>query len=156
MQRREFLKRSTAAGVVLALGHRASWAKSADAREEVLLDEPIGQISPNIYGHFTEHIGGVIYDGIWVGKDSKIPNRDGIRLALVEHLKKIRAPIIRWPGGCFADSYDWRDGIGPAKNRPIRTNFWETDPDAIRLHEKGPQIWSRMRSALTNSSSFAG
>jgi len=141
MQRREFLKRSTAAGVVLGLGHRTSWAKSADARVEVLLDEPIGQISPNVYGHFTEHIGGVIYDGVWVGKDSKIPNRDGIRLALVEHLKEIKAPIIRWPGGCFADSYDWRDGIGPAKDRPIRTNFWETDPDAVRLHQKGPQIF---------------
>jgi hypothetical protein len=63
-------------------------------------------------GHFIEHLGGVIYDGVWVGEKSKIPNEGGIRLGLVDALKAIRAPIIRWPGGCFADSYDWRDGIG--------------------------------------------
>jgi alpha-N-arabinofuranosidase len=108
---------------------------------EVLVNEQIGTISPNIYGHFTEHIGGVIYDGVWVGKDSKIANVHGIRAELVERLKQLRAPIVRWPGGCFADSYDWRDGIGDTKNRPRRTNFWEVDHDAARLNEKGPQIF---------------
>ena len=72
----------------------------------------------------TEHLGGVVYDGIWVGEGSKIPNTGGIRTALVEHLKRINAPVVRWPGGCFADSYDWRDGIGPLSARPKRTNFW--------------------------------
>ena len=71
----------------------------------------------------------------------KIPNEYGIRTELVERLKQIHVPVIRRPGGCFADSYDWKDGIGPAAKRPIRTNFWETDRDAERLHEKGPQIF---------------
>ncbi|HKN73838.1 MAG TPA: alpha-L-arabinofuranosidase C-terminal domain-containing protein [Candidatus Acidoferrum sp.] len=97
---------------------------ATDAHIEVLLEEPLGIISPNIYGHFAEHLGGVIYDGIWVGEDSKIPNVNGIRKELVDEMRKIKAPVVRYPGGCFADSYDWRDGIGPAAKRPRRTNFW--------------------------------
>ncbi len=135
------MKASSAAGLTLSFGKTPLWATSANARIEVLVDEPIGTISPNLYGHFTEHIGGVIYDGVWVGEHSKIPNRNGIRSALLDRLQQIHAPIIRWPGGCFADSYDWRDGIGDAKNRPRRTNFWEVHPDAARLHESGPQIF---------------
>ena len=95
-----------------------------DSRIEILLSEPLGTISPNVYGHFAEHLGGVIYDGIWVGTNSKVPNVDGLRKELVEHLRKIKAPVVRYPGGCFADSYDWRDGIGPPDKRPRRTNFW--------------------------------
>ncbi len=97
----------------------------------------------------------MIYDGVWVGKDSKIPNVGGIRKALVDGLKRIKAPVIRWPGGCFADSYDWKDGIGPAAKRPTRTNFWEVDPDAKRLHEKGVQLFEATLSVPTNSSGFA-
>ncbi len=85
--------------------------------------------------------GGVIYDGVWVGEKSKIPNQYGIRSQLVDMMKQIHVPIIRWPGGCFADSYDWKDGIGEASKRPRRTNFWEVDHDAIRLHDKGPQLF---------------
>ncbi len=141
MDRRQFLKSSAMAGAVLAFSGRRVWAKSTDAHVEVFLDEPGGLINPNLYGQFTEHIGGVIYDGVWVGEHSKIPNQYGIRTELVERLKQIHVPVIRWPGGCFADSYDWKDGIGPPTKRPIRTNFWETDRDAERLHEKGPQIF---------------
>jgi alpha-N-arabinofuranosidase len=112
-----------------------------DAHIEILLGEPIGEISPNIYGQFTEHIGGVIYDGVWVGEKSRIRNRYGLRAELIDRMKNIRVPVVRWPGGCFADSYDWKDGIGPPSKRPTRTNFWEVDPDAARLHEKGPQIF---------------
>lgn len=137
MRRRDFM-----AGIGLGLLASApSWAKSSDARIEVLMDEPLGNISRNIYGHFTEHIGGVIYDGVWVGENSKIPNVYGIRRALIEGLQRISAPVIRWPGGCFADSYDWKDGVGPAAQRPTRTNFWEVDPDAKRLHEQGVQLF---------------
>ena len=92
--------------------------------------EPLGTISPNIYGHFTENLGGVIYDGVWVGEKSKVPNLNGIRKELVEEMRKIKAPVIRYPGGCFADSYDWRDGIGPADKRPRRTNFWAQEESA--------------------------
>lgn len=141
MERRRFLKNSVVAGAVAAFSNTRGWAKSSDAHIEVLVGEPIGAISPNIYGQFTEHIGGVIYDGVWVGEKSKIPNQYGIRSELVEMMKQIHVPVIRWPGGCFADSYDWRDGIGPASKRARRTNFWEVDPDAARLHEKGPQVF---------------
>jgi alpha-N-arabinofuranosidase len=115
-----------ATGVALFAGGSATarQSKLADARVEVLLDEPIGRIAPEIYGHFAEHLGGVVYDGIWVGENSKIPNLNGIRKALVEALQRIKPSVIRWPGGCFADSYNWRDGIGPKKDRPRRPNFW--------------------------------
>lgn len=141
MERRQFLKSSAIAGAVFAFSGRRTWAKSADARVEIFLDDVRGVINPNIYGQFTEHIGGVIYDGVWVGEHSKIRNQFGIRAELVEKMKQIHVPVVRWPGGCFADSYDWRDGIGPAEKRPTRTNFWEVDPDAARLHEKGPQVF---------------
>src|ERR1700691_2117833 len=130
--RREFLRNSlTSAGLVLAA--RASspfaWAESksnsVDSRIEVLTGEPLGTISPNIYGHFAENLSGVIYDGSWVGPNSKVPNVDGIRKDLIDEMRKIKAPVVRFPGGCFADSYDWRDGIGPSEKRPRRTNFWE-------------------------------
>ena len=141
MERRSFLKTSAMAAASLAFSGRHSWAKSADARVEIFLADTEATIDPNIYGQFTEHIGGVIYDGVWVGEQSKIPNQYGIRSELVEKMNQIKVPILRWPGGCFADSYDWKDGIGPRDKRPRRTNFWEVDPDAARLNEKGLQIF---------------
>ena len=120
--RRRFLAQTAAAGAALLLAPRS--ARAAVARIDIRLDEPIATIAPEIYGHFAEHLGGVVYDGIWVGEGSKIANVGGIRKALVDRLKAIDAPVVRWPGGCFADSYDWRDGIGPADQRPVRTNFW--------------------------------
>jgi alpha-N-arabinofuranosidase len=124
MDRRDFL-RIAAAGASLALLPRSG--RAADAHIEILLDEAIAPISANLYGHFVEHLGGVVYDGIWVGEGSKIPNSGGIRRALVEHMKRLPTGPIRWPGGCFADSYDWRDGVGPRASRPRRTNFWAND-----------------------------
>ncbi len=141
MERRQFLKNSALAGTVLTLSGLKTWGKSAEARIEVFSDNLGSVISPNLFGQFTEQIGGVIYDGIWVGEDSKTPNRFGIRSQLIDALSKIKVPVIRWPGGCFADTYDWMDGIGPAKERPTRTNFWEVDHDAARLHERGRQIF---------------
>jgi alpha-L-arabinofuranosidase len=79
-------------------------------------------ISKNIYGHFAEHLGRCIYEGIWVGDDSKIANRRGIRKDTVKALKNLNVPVLRWPGGCFADEYHWKDGVGPRKRRPKITN----------------------------------
>ena len=81
---------------------------------ELVLDfkKSLGTISPMIYGHFSEHIGGVFYDGLWVGEDSEVENIRGFRKALVDSFRKINPPVLRWPGGCFAETYDWRDGIG--------------------------------------------
>ena len=90
-----------------------------------------GTIAPEIYGHFAEHIGGVYYDGLWVGKDSEIPNINGFRKDIVEKLKAIKPPVLRWPGGCFAETYDWRDGIG--EDRPVRRNWWT--PNDSRLED---------------------
>jgi len=95
MQRRDFLRGSVMAGTALAFSHRRLWAQSSDAHIEILVNEPVGVISPNIYGHFTEHIGGVIYDGVWVGRNSSIPNVDGIRKQFVDDMKRIGAPNLR-------------------------------------------------------------
>ena len=79
-------------------------------------------INKNIYGHFAEHLGRGIYEGIWVGEDSSIPHTNGIRKDVLEALKQIRIPVLRWPGGCFADEYHWKDGIGPRENRKRMVN----------------------------------
>jgi alpha-N-arabinofuranosidase len=80
-------------------------------------------ISRHIYGHFAEHLGRCIYDGIWVGPASPIPNINGFRKDVVEALKALKIPNLRWPGGCFADDYHWRDGIGPRSKRPRTVNI---------------------------------
>ncbi len=85
-------------------------------------DQPGAEISRNIYGQFSEHLGHCIYGGIWVGEDSPIPNTRGIRNDVVAALKKIQVPVLRWPGGCFADEYHWMDGIGTPTNRPAMIN----------------------------------
>jgi alpha-L-arabinofuranosidase len=152
LNRRDFLQRGALGATGLLLASKTGWAstansRTADSRIEVLFDEPLGIISPNIYGHFVENLSGVLYDGIWVGEKSPVPNIDGLRKSLIEHMRKVKATVIRFPGGCFADSYDWRDGIGPAEKRPRRTNFWANgesekappshryDPNALGTNE---------------------
>jgi alpha-N-arabinofuranosidase len=142
--RRDFLIKSLAGtGAVLAARNSFpfAWAGSgSDSHIEILANEPLGTISPNLYGHFAENLSGVIYDGIWVGPKSKVPNIDGIRKELIDEMRKIKAPVVRFPGGCFADSYDWRDGVGPAEKRPRRTNFWNggESPQAPASHRYDP------------------
>lgn len=80
------------------------------------------KISRHIYGHFSEHLGGCIYGGFWVGLESSIPHVRGIRSDVVEALRRVRIPNLRWPGGCFADEYHWMDGIGPCEKRPSMYN----------------------------------
>jgi alpha-N-arabinofuranosidase len=96
------------------------------------------KINKNIYGHFSEHLGNCIYGGIWVGENSKIPNTNGIRNDVVEAFKKIKVPVLRWPGGCFADEYHWKDGIGLKDKRPtmINTNWGGvTEDNSFGTHE---------------------
>jgi alpha-N-arabinofuranosidase len=85
-------------------------------------DQPGDTISRNLYGQFSEHLGHCIYEGLWVGPESPIPNTRGIRNDVVAALKAIQVPVLRWPGGCFADEYHWNDGIGPADQRPTMIN----------------------------------
>jgi alpha-N-arabinofuranosidase len=149
MRRRNFLRGAMSAGAAMVAGNRSGAlslkplasrrsSPAVDSRIEVLLNEPIAKISPEIYGHFAEHLGGVVYDGIWVGEDSKIPNIGGIRKSLVEALRRIKPSVVRWPGGCFADSYNWRDGVGPRSQRPRHTNFWQGAPEWARDAPDGP------------------
>lgn len=81
-----------------------------------------GVIAPEIYGHFSEHLGRCIYEGLYVGEDSEIPNVNGMRTDVVEALKELKVPVLRWPGGCFADEYHWKDGIGPKESRKKMIN----------------------------------
>lgn len=85
-------------------------------------DQPGPVINRNIYGHFAEHLGRCIYEGVWVGEDSRIPNTRGIRNDVVAALRELDIPVLRWPGGCFADEYHWKDGIGPREKRPAMIN----------------------------------
>ncbi len=123
MNRRNFLRAGAFASAALMTG--VSSAFVADAEIEITREENGPEISPHLYGQFIEHLGGVIYDGIWVGRDSKIANIDGIRKQFVDDMKRIGTPNYRWPGGCFADGYHWRDGIGDPANRPRTYNYWQ-------------------------------
>ncbi len=129
-----------AAAVGVAGASRAVRGRAGSAAQvsvTILLDELIGTIKPAIYSQFAEHIGGVIYDGIWVGTDSKVANINGIRRKLVEHVKQLGHVVVRWPGGCFADKYHWRDGVGPRASRPRRFGRWreETETNHFGTHE---------------------
>ena len=97
-----------------------------------------GTINPNIYGHFSEHLGRCIYDGLYVGENSCIPNINGMRTDVVNALKAMKIPLLRWPGGCFADTYHWRDGIGPksARKKIVNTNWGGvTEDNSFGTHE---------------------
>ena len=86
------------------------------------VDSDKGLINRNIYGHFSEHLGRCIYEGLWVGEDSSIPNTEGIRNDVLTALQKLNIPVLRWPGGCFADEYHWKDGVGPKSERARMIN----------------------------------
>ncbi len=86
-------------------------------------DDPGPVISRYLYGHFLEHLGRAVYDGVWVGTDSDIPNTNGLRTDVIEALKELKVPVVRWPGGCYADEYHWRSGIGPRGERPTTINY---------------------------------
>lgn len=107
-------------GACIALALPAMAQRDASIR--IYPDQGTQQISKHIYGQFAEHLGTCIYGGLWVGADSKIPNTNGYRNDVVEALKRLQIPNLRWPGGCFADEYHWMDGIGPYANRPKMVN----------------------------------
>jgi alpha-L-arabinofuranosidase len=97
------------------------------AQNSILIDVAKAKdtINKNIYGHFSEHLGRCIYDGFYVGdNNTTIPNKNGVRLDVIAALKKMKIPVLRWPGGCFADTYHWRDGVGPKATRPSMLNVW--------------------------------
>lgn len=117
-----------------------SWVKGQDSLNYLNIDitKPQSVINKNIYGQFSEHLGHCIYQGIWVGEESLIPNTKGIRNDVINALKEIQVPVLRWPGGCFADEYHWKNGIGPRETRPkmINTNWGGvTEDNSFGTHE---------------------
>ncbi|GAB4023069.1 alpha-N-arabinofuranosidase [Spirosoma koreense] len=119
----------------------ASCSLLATAQNKVTINADEGKfvISRHIYGHFAEHLGRCIYDGFYVGdNNTKIPNKNGVRLDVVTALKKLKIPNLRWPGGCFADTYHWKDGIGPKAKRPKIVNTWwggVTEDNSFGTHD---------------------
>ncbi len=133
--KKQLLAKLIAIGATLAMG---ASALAADIKLVVNADQPGPVIHRNVYGQFAEHLGTGIYEGMWVGPDSKIPNVRGWRKDVVAALKELKVPLVRWPGGCFADEYHWREGIGPRKNRPVKVNtMWGGVPEdnAVGTHE---------------------
>ena len=132
-------RRAFALTGVAAIAPRRIFGAPAETREIVVHpDASVGLIRPELHGHFAEHLGSCTYGGLWVGPDSKIPNIQGYRKQAVEYLKELGVPVLRWPGGCFADDYHWRDGVGPAARRPKRVNLhWgaEAEDNSFGVHE---------------------
>lgn len=110
-----------------------------DTTLRIDLSAPIGTISPRLYGHFAEHLGRCCYDGLWVGTQSSIAQRAGFRSDVLAALQALPVPLLRWPGGCYADHYHWRDGIGPADQRPVRLGMscglQVEDDNSLGTHE---------------------
>ncbi len=125
------MKKTIAITVLLGCFVYGAFAQQSGAKITLDASNIQYKIDKNIYGQFSEHLGHGIYGGIWVGEHSSIPNIDGIRKDVVEALRKIDVPVLRWPGGCFADEYHWKDGIGPRDKRPkmINTNWGNVTED---------------------------
>jgi alpha-N-arabinofuranosidase len=112
----------------------------AKAQTNIKLELPSSKIKINkhIYGHFAEHLGRSIYDGFYVGENSEIPNLNGVRIDVINALKEMKIPNLRWPGGCFADTYHWKEGIGPKQQRPTIVNQWwggVTEDNSFGTHD---------------------
>ncbi len=138
MNRRTFTALATAAGLHVLTSRKAAGFQTTKETLTVHPDVAIGTIRPELHSHFAEHLGSCVYGGLWVGKNSPVPNINGHRKAAVEYLKALGIPVLRWPGGCFADDYHWRDGIGPADKRPKRVNLWwgmYTEDNSFGTHE---------------------
>ena len=132
---RRHFARATAAASLTTILPRAVFGKTVAAKKAVVhADQEIGTVRPEFHSHFAEHLGSCVYGGMWVGKKSPIPNIDGFRKATVDYLKELGVPVLRWPGGCFADDYHWRDGIGPAEKRPRRVNIHWGKYTAARMN----------------------
>jgi alpha-N-arabinofuranosidase len=112
------------------LTQASAQSKPLDVSVTIRADQAGPVINPNIYGQFAEHLGAGIYGGVWVGENSDIPNTNGYRNDVIQALRDLKVPLVRWPGGCFADEYHWREGIGPRDKRPIKVNtHWGGVPE---------------------------
>lgn len=131
------LKQALAA-VLAAFTCVAPWSAQAQTTGSLRLDQPGPVIAPEVYGQFMEQLGTGIDGGVWVGPDSAIPNTRGFRNDVVAALKDLDVPVVRWPGGCYADIYHWRNGVGPRDQRPVTLNRWwgnKEENNAFGTHE---------------------
>ncbi|GAA0316117.1 alpha-L-arabinofuranosidase C-terminal domain-containing protein [Sphingomonas oligophenolica] len=122
----------------LALAATAAGAEPREATVTIHADKPGPKVQRQIFGQFAEHLGTGIYGGLWVGPKSRIPNTNGFRNDVIAALRAIKVPVIRWPGGCFADEYHWREGVGAPAKRPVKVNtHWGgvTEPNAVGTNE---------------------
>src|ERR1039457_2896329 len=117
---RRLIGNCSASSVAVALPALAPQPPSASLT--IHADQPGPQVNRQLFGQFAEHLGAGIYGGIWVGEDSKIPNTRGYRNDVLQALRDLKVPVVRWPGGCFADEYNWREGVGPRSKRPVKIN----------------------------------
>src|SRR3569623_226648 len=133
----KFLAASAAIALMAAAAAPAASAQGDAATTSMIEDgKPGPRIDRHIFGQFAEHLGTGIYGGVWVGPDSPIPNVRGIRSDVVAALKAIRVPDVRWPGGCFADEYHWRNGVGPHRRSTVNANWGGAiEPDTFGTDE---------------------
>src|ERR1700746_3302551 len=124
ISRRRFVGDAAAVSLGSLVPRLAGAATGGTRRITVLADQEIGTVRPEFHGHFAEHLGSCVYGGLWVGRNSPIPNIQGYRQQSLEYLKELGIPVLRWPGGCYADDYHWRDGIGPGGGRPQRVHIY--------------------------------
>src|SRR6202451_2452673 len=126
------------AAIAFAPANARAQATASAANAVLHADQPAAKIDRHIYGQFAEHLGRGIEEGVWVGEHSSIPNVRGFRKDVIAALRDLHVPVVRWPGGCFADEYHWRDGIGPRAARPVTLNTnWGGVPEtnAFGTHE---------------------
>ncbi|MDB5705949.1 MAG: alpha-N-arabinofuranosidase [Sphingomonas bacterium] len=127
-----------ALAAAIALAATAATAEPKQASVTVHADKPGPKVQRQIFGQFAEHLGTGVYGGLWVGPKSRIPNTQGFRNDVIAALRAIKVPVIRWPGGCFADEYHWREGVGAPAKRPVKVNtHWGgvTEPNAVGTNE---------------------
>jgi len=140
MKKRLLVSIALLAATILTSGGQVTAQETAMPAATVTLhaDKPGARGDRRIFSQFAEHLGYGIYGGIWVGPESKIPNTRGYRNDVVAALKALSVPLVRWPGGCFADEYHWREGVGPRGKRPVKINtHWGgvAEPNSFGTHE---------------------
>ena len=138
ISRRAFTSRAAAFTFSAVTASKSLGQSSKDETVVIHPEIAVGRVRPELHGHFAEHLGSCVYGGLWVGEKSPVANVNGFRKQAIEYLKALGVPVLRWPGGCFADDYHWRDGIGPRAKRPKRVNIhWGnyTEDNSFGTHE---------------------
>lgn len=136
ISRRRILQNAAGVSLAALLPRGITGATSKTERVVVRADSEIGVVRPALHGHFAEHLGSCVYGGLWVGKNSPIPNVEGYRKEAIDYLRELTIPVLRWPGGCFADDYHWRDGIGAKRPRSVNIHWGEyVEDNSFGVHE---------------------